>query len=1022
MNLIDNEILQFLNKLTICKEDKQKANIISLDLRRGSYYIKPEDIGEFMNLLNKARRFHRKSHFLEKQNPELSGIFLDFDFIYDKPNLYSKLNNVEIQNLISIIFQEISSHTDDDVSTFMFILKKPKPQLIDGHMKDGLHILLPKFMTTKPHKKYLIEQLRSNVNIQKLFREHGISNYERCIDPATAQNPSCLYGSCKDVETAEPYILVNIYKFEFNKYLNQQQIYYYDLKEFEASHNLVYDLSLSFPSDDEYNTSEEFIDTYVITLNDRVASCIAEINSSNDLDELSELVVSDYDARIVKSLIDILLPKYYNNFEEWMNVLFALHSMGEEFKILAMYFSQKSNKFDHATFERTWNSIGNRKNGLSKSTLYFYAKESNPDAYKKIVQEESVDIAISDSIFRTNGNIMEDDISKILKILYGDRYVYEPSEKQWFELILNKKGANFEYYGKYKPTSNSTSIKDTSEAPITLQKKIKDKKKFHNLFEKQYDILNEKYKASKVSTTEDDESQEKLTENIIFLKNKLTSLKKSIEKFCTTSMLNKVFGSKQACIDFYREGFIASLDVEPYILGVNGGILNVNHMDYNNPGSIQTSSFRTYDPIHNVSKSTKSNFEKFDPYNPTPEQLRILNCIKDIIVERDARLWILLFMSTALRADMKQPLILFWEGSGSNGKTFLVQLWSTCIGDYGTKIRSTILTSSESTASGANSALCMIKDMRACFVDEFNRRDILNTRSLKELASSNGKIATRDLYKKESIVDVKCTIIVATNYPPTIGDRDDGTWRRIAKYISKKKFINGTPRTKFEQRADPQFAPELTNRQEYRDTMLSILDYFNLMFLIMFDYNIAKVQSKTIQRETRNERYFQDSYFRFSNRYFILSKTGEFVADYEQYSINKIIEDYKEFYESEYSGGKKLVLPNESLKKDLIETDTIVKFLTEGNTKTVPCRLNKHWTLAPAVLGTNEQFGFEYKQDTIVDIPLDRENWWIFDDETMSLLGRDLDDYSIAPIIDNKAYNLNEIDDLKSDFYDKIRM
>lgn len=1041
MSNIDNELIQFFNKQQLCKDlDKSKSNVISLDQRRGSYYICPENIGEMMKLLNKARKMGRKSHFLEKQNPELSGIFLDFDFIYDKPNTWKRFTDIEIQKLVILIFQEISNHTDDEIETYSFVLKKNKPLQVDKVIKDGLHILIPKLMTTKQHKKYLIERLRANEDIQKLFREHKISNYEKCIDPATAQNPSCFYGSCKDAETAEPYVLKCIYKIEYIKLYKMFQPYFIKISDFEENHNLVFDLSLTFPSDDDTNENEG-IDTFVFNLNKRTLSEVAKIKSFNEIDELEELIVSNYDAKVLKSLIDILLPKYYNNYEEWRNILFVIHSLGEEFKILAIYFSQKSSKFDMLSFENTWNSITNVKNGLTKSTLYFYAKESNLEEYKKIIQTEGIDTMISDCIFRTNGKIKEDDISKILEKLYGDRYVFENTEQQWYELILNKKNAsNNEYYGKFKPANTPGNGKDKAEAPMSLQKKIKDKRKFHDLFEKQFNMILDKIKEARVDTSANNESQTKETDKIKNLNTKLNNLRKSIEDFCSTAMLNKVFGSKQTCIDFYREGFIDLLDCDDHILGVNSGILDINHMDLNIPGNIKVSKFRTYDPTHNVSKTTKSNFKKFNPYAPTVEQMKILNCIRDIIVERDARLWILLFMSTAMRADMKQPLMLFWEGSGSNGKTFLVQLWSTCFGDYGTKIRSSVLTSLENTASGANSALCMIRGMRACFIDEFNRKDALNTKSLKELASSNGKIATRDLYKRESIVDVKCTIIVASNYSPTIADRDDGTWRRIAKYVSKKKFINGEPKTRFEQRADPQFAPELTNRQEYRDTMLSIMEYFNLMFLTMFEYDISKVKAKTIQCETKNERFFQDSYFRFSNKYFILPKNNSYVNanintqqmydmsdntinfEYEQFTINKIIEDYKEFYEHEYGVvGKKLMPPNESLKKDLIETDTIVKFLTEGNTKTIPCRINKHWTTAAAILAPNEYYAFEYDpRSNFYEIPTDRLDWWIFDEETLELLGRSLDEFPRAPIIEEEEYDLPGIIDFKNEFYDKI--
>ena len=82
-------------------------------------------------------------------------------------------------------------------------------------------------------------------------------------------------------------------------------------------------------------------------------------------------------------LLDNLSGKYYENYQEWINVLCCLKNINCD-KQIAEEFSSKSDKFNKEDFNKKWNSLDVRKKpGIG--TLYFFLKESVGDErYKSL--------------------------------------------------------------------------------------------------------------------------------------------------------------------------------------------------------------------------------------------------------------------------------------------------------------------------------------------------------------------------------------------------------------------------------------------------------------------------------------------------------------------------------------------------------------------------------------------------------------------------------------------------------------
>jgi hypothetical protein len=110
--------------------------------------------------------------------------------------------------------------------------------------------------------------------------------------------------------------------------------------------------------------------------------------------EISKIPVDiTYDKKInlpiIEKILDNLPAKYYDRYENWRNVGFALKSTKShqrELFDLFISFSKKSNKFNFSDCNKFWyREERNEANNISMGSLYHYLKTERPDIYNNIL-------------------------------------------------------------------------------------------------------------------------------------------------------------------------------------------------------------------------------------------------------------------------------------------------------------------------------------------------------------------------------------------------------------------------------------------------------------------------------------------------------------------------------------------------------------------------------------------------------------------------------------------------------------
>ena len=120
------------------------------------------------------------------------------------------------------------------------------------------------------------------------------------------------------------------------------------------------------------------------------------------------------------------------------------------------------------------------------------------------------------------------------------------------------------------------------------------------------------------------------------------------------------------------------------------------------------------------------------------------------------------------------------KGDGNNGKSLLLDVINTILGEYSITCKPQLLTETNYATQNFEE-IARLKGKRFCVVEEINSGDKLNEQLVKQFTSGIGKVVARFLYSGSFEFEVRCKIWMATNYDPVIRGVDKGIWRRLVK-------------------------------------------------------------------------------------------------------------------------------------------------------------------------------------------------------------------------------------------------
>ena len=189
--------------------------------------------------------------------------------------------------------------------------------------------------------------------------------------------------------------------------------------------------------------------------------------------------------------------------------------------------------------------------------------------------------------------------------------------------------------------------------------------------------------------------------------------------------------------------------------------------------------------------------------------------------------WYQLRYGQAITGKMTNKII-FQIGNGDNGKSGILDTIRFTLGDssqtergYALLANRSVL-SADTNSSGINSALASFEGVRVAVIEELADGHFLKTTALKDLADT-ATISARHPYQRQSAFPAMHSLFVNSNYLPSIGEVDDGTWRRLLLVNFPYKFAATDNPTELHREPDETLKERLRDGIEQRQACLAWL-------------------------------------------------------------------------------------------------------------------------------------------------------------------------------------------------------
>jgi P4 family phage/plasmid primase-like protien len=441
----------------------------------------------------------------------------------------------------------------------------------------------------------------------------------------------------------------------------------------------------------------------------------------------------------------------YSEYAEWVAVGQCLKNLHPDLNDVWHDFSSKGDSYKPGEAENKWNSFGYRNDGakLGRGSLRHWSREDNLEGYK-LVEDTNVDSLME----RSTETVTENDVAQVILAKYGD------------EFKCAKFGQNVWYrYGEH--------IWTETDKGVALQ--IRLSKEISNMYHEKVIARNMElrniggceHKEPDTSCASCQCEQKIKAYTAIRLRLKKTSFKECVMRECRELFLDEQLAMK--------------LDENKNLIAFENGVFDCSTLE-----------FRDGKPEDYISFSTKITFDQ-DKHHSTYECWgEMEKFLRSILPNENVRRYFLKHLSTCLSGGNEAQKFHILTGSGSNGKSMLMNLMATAFGDYCCKAPISLLTQQRNKSAAAAPELVRMKGRRFVTMQEPDEQVPLNTGLMKELASCE-KITARDLYagSKQMIdFDIQARFHLACNEKPKVNTTDGGTWRRLVVIDFPMKFVS----------------------------------------------------------------------------------------------------------------------------------------------------------------------------------------------------------------------------------------
>lgn len=184
--------------------------------------------------------------------------------------------------------------------------------------------------------------------------------------------------------------------------------------------------------------------------------------------------------------------------------------------------------------------------------------------------------------------------------------------------------------------------------------------------------------------------------------------------------------------------------------------------------------------------------------------------------------YVLKQISKCLNGELDNTIFHILNGTGSNGKSQLINLIVETLGKYTFKPDISLITTNRTDSASATPQKACLYNKRFAYFAEPNVNDRFNGGLLKELTGSEDIIA-RNLYEQPFTFRIHSKFFLACNTIPDI-EGDDAIWRRIRIIDFKSKFVdNPDPSKPNEFAKDPLLPIKMKQDPTFKQGFMKIL-------------------------------------------------------------------------------------------------------------------------------------------------------------------------------------------------------
>lgn len=761
---------------------------VELGIKGGAYLIPDSELDDFYKKYYKHVFIDGKQEYLtEIQHEDGGPILVDFDFKYDKSVEDRKHSKDHVVDMVLLYMNTIKKILDFNTSGTteipVFIFEKQTVNCRSDMTKDGIHMIIGIHME---RKQQMFLRAKILPELPTIWTDLPVTNsWEDVIDNSITSGKTGwqLYNSrkpgCKAYLLKYNFILKlgvssewefsekKVTDFKFDRDFKLLTARYRGHATFPLIESCKIEIEQMFKVK-KNNTScgvalssvssslpSRVNITMVSSLNPTVDYC--SILNKEQLEHAVGLIMNSTEPReyeIVEThkFTMSLSRNFYEPYDKWVQVGWALKNTSEKLFLTWMLFSAQSEKFEYykiPEYFKQWQKFRVGKSELSRRSIMFWSKQDTPSEYKKI-REETVDYYIDQTLIthvgKTKINEASDvDLANVLYHLFKGRFVcVSIKHNAWFEFKDHR----------WSECDSGTTLRmliSTEMLSIYSERSMK-----------LLDSLNEHDSTSEQFKSIQDRSK-RMTEICNQLK--------------TTSVKNNIL--REAREMFYDKDFIENLDSKSHLMGFNNGVIDFSEKI-----------FRPGQPFDYISKCTEIDF--LESYSTGCSEYagiekELISFMSQLFPSPELREYMWEHLASCLIGVNRDQTFNIYNGCGSNGKSKLVELMSHCFGKYKGTVPITLITEKRNKIGGTASEIVQLKGVRYAVMNEPSKGDRINEGPLKEITGGD-PVQGRALYQEMITFVPQFKLVVCTNVMFDVKSNDDGTWRRICKVDFESKF------------------------------------------------------------------------------------------------------------------------------------------------------------------------------------------------------------------------------------------